>query len=539
MTEDANLLRRYAAEHAEDAFAEIVRRHLDAVYSGALRRVGGDIHLAQDVTQQVFVALARKAAAVSHHPVLSGWLHVATRNEAASLVRRERRRRVREQEAHAMTEILSENRTEADWSRVAPVLDAALDELDDRDRVAILLRFVERRTFPEMGRQLRLTDDAARMRVDRALDKLRQLLGRRGIDSTSAALGLALANHAVTAAPVGLAATVVGTSIAVAPGAMLSLASVVELMGTTKAAASVVGILLIGGALTVTREVVAVQPTAAVYYERRSAYDASAAQLLSLRQRLTAATREAVELQRQVDAAQAARRAATQPRSASGRPAATPVNPPTQGRDSPQALAAGNAFMDRHPEVKQALLELYRANLAEMYGDFYRARNFTSAQREQFETFMLMDLTSLRQVPGPDGRQMALAGPDSGNREKRREFEKQLGWLGMDGWQRLRRCLEQQPARRAMSEFARALYLTPTPLTPSQFEQVSSILSSARPSQGVIPWDAILPDAARVLSESQFGFLKGIADQDRFRLALNEAVRNTPPAVMPAGNSPR
>lgn len=103
--DDATLLRRYVSEGAQDAFTELVRRHIDGVYSSALRRVGGDTHLAEDATQQVFAALARKAAALSRHPLLTGWLYLTTRHEASNIVRTEQRRKAREQEAHAMHEL--------------------------------------------------------------------------------------------------------------------------------------------------------------------------------------------------------------------------------------------------------------------------------------------------------------------------------------------------------------------------------------------------------------------------------------------------
>src|SRR5687768_10993544 len=105
MLEDAQLLRRYANERAEDAFAEFVRRRVNLVYGIALRKVGGDVHLAQDVTQRVFTDLARKAAMVARHPVVTGWLFTSTHYAATQLVRMERRRRAREAKAHAMNEL--------------------------------------------------------------------------------------------------------------------------------------------------------------------------------------------------------------------------------------------------------------------------------------------------------------------------------------------------------------------------------------------------------------------------------------------------
>src|SRR4051812_30163799 len=215
MNDDADLLRRYAEEGSEDAFAELVRRHVNLVYSVALRQVNGDAHLAADATQVVFTDLARKAATLTGHHVLAGWLFTSARFAAAKLVRGEQRRHAREQEAQLMQELFRDDPTaQLEWERVRPVLNDVIGELGETDREAILLRFFEGRDFASVGAKLRLTDNAARMRVDRALDKLRGLLERRGVSSTTAALATVLGNQAVIAAPVGLAATITGASLA-------------------------------------------------------------------------------------------------------------------------------------------------------------------------------------------------------------------------------------------------------------------------------------------------------------------------------------
>jgi RNA polymerase sigma factor (sigma-70 family) len=215
MMDDTTLLRRYAQDRSGSDFAELVRRHLNLVYSAALRQVNGDTHLAQDVTQLVFTDLARKAAKLADHRVLAGWLFTSTRFAAANLLRGERRRQVREQEALIMQENSAADPGDRfDWERVRPVLDDALGELEERDREAILLRYMAGCDFAQVGAKLSLSDNAARMRVDRAVDKLRVLLARRGATSTAAALSLALANQAIVAAPAGLAATVTGAALA-------------------------------------------------------------------------------------------------------------------------------------------------------------------------------------------------------------------------------------------------------------------------------------------------------------------------------------
>ena len=250
MNDDAELLRQYAEDHAEEAFAEIVRRHVDFVYSAALRQMNGDAHLARDVTQLVFAALARKASKLAGHRVLAGWLFVSTRFAAAKLVRAERRRHARELEAHIMGKLLNESGGNPEWERVRPVLDDALGELAETDREAIFLRFFEGRDFAEVGARLRLNENTARMRVERALDKLHGLLTRRGVTSTTGALAAALANQAVVAAPAGLALSVTSaalTSGAAAAGGAGLVAATVTFMSTTKLQIGIASAIAVAG----------------------------------------------------------------------------------------------------------------------------------------------------------------------------------------------------------------------------------------------------------------------------------------------------
>jgi RNA polymerase sigma factor (sigma-70 family) len=214
MDNDTELLRQYVERGEEQAFAELVRRHVNLVYSAALRQLNGDAHLAADATQLVFGDLARKAGTLMQHRVLAGWLYTSTRFAAAKLVRTERRRLARETEAQLMQTLDQDCSPQVDWVRVRPVLDAAMGELNDADREAILLRFFEGSDYAGVAARLSLNDNTARMRVERALDKLRALLERRGVKSTASALGLALADQAVLAAPAGLAASVATAALA-------------------------------------------------------------------------------------------------------------------------------------------------------------------------------------------------------------------------------------------------------------------------------------------------------------------------------------
>ena len=213
-TNDAEFLRRYAEEGDEAAFAELVRRHVDLVYGAALRRTGGDAHAASDVAQQVFTTLARQAVKLSRHTVLSAWLHTATRNAALNLMISAQRRKHREREALVLEAAATVGETSLDWDKLRPVLDAAIDELPEPDRAAVVLRFLEHKPFAAIGAILRVSEDAARMRTERALDKLRSALVRRGITSTAAALAAVVGAQPLASAPAGLAAALAARSLA-------------------------------------------------------------------------------------------------------------------------------------------------------------------------------------------------------------------------------------------------------------------------------------------------------------------------------------
>src|SRR5262252_4072415 len=175
---DSELLQRYADEGCEAAFTELVKRYVDLVYSAAMRQVSGNADLAQDVTQTVFIELARKAKSLSSHTLLTGWLYTGTRYAAARHVRAEQRRHTREQEASTMQQLDSHSEPEPQWDELRPVLDEAMHELGERERNAVLLRYFEGRQLADVGAHLGLSEDAARMRVARALEKLRRLLAK-------------------------------------------------------------------------------------------------------------------------------------------------------------------------------------------------------------------------------------------------------------------------------------------------------------------------------------------------------------------------
>jgi RNA polymerase sigma factor (sigma-70 family) len=248
MRPDSELLLRYAKLACEDAFAELVRRHLGLVYSAALRQVNGDTHLAQDVAQSVFTDLAQKAAGLSKRRLLSGWLYTSTRFAAAKAVRSERRRLAYEQKAHAMHELLGSPPSDFDWERLRPVLDGVMHQLKESDRDLILMRYFENRQLVEIGRQFGLSEDATRKRVDRALEKLRAFLLKRGI-ATSGALATMLSANAVQVAPAGLAASLTTASLNGAAGTG-TVFTFLKVMTMTKLKFGIISTLVLAGVVT-------------------------------------------------------------------------------------------------------------------------------------------------------------------------------------------------------------------------------------------------------------------------------------------------
>jgi RNA polymerase sigma factor (sigma-70 family) len=226
---DMELVREFARNHSEGAFTELVRRHLNLVYSVALRRTGnpGD---AEDVAQAVFVILARKAAGLSERTILAGWLYQTTRFAAARLARGNIRRQQREQEAY-MESTADKPQAEA-WAQIAPLLEEAMGRLGETDRNAILLRFFENKTAAEAATALNLSEAAAHKRTSRALEKLRNYFAKCGIRSTTAVLSGAITAQSVHTAPALLAKSV--TLAAMANGASASASTLTLIKGALK-----------------------------------------------------------------------------------------------------------------------------------------------------------------------------------------------------------------------------------------------------------------------------------------------------------------
>src|SRR5215472_15263768 len=253
-TPDMDLVREYARNHSEAAFAALVSRHINLVYSVALRQAG-DPHLAEEVTQAVFIILARKAGSLGTGTILSGWLCRTARYASANALTICRRRERREQEAYMQSAVTPA--TPEDWTNIAPLLDTALGRLSEKDHNAIVLRYFESKDFGEVGAALGTTEDGAKKRVSRALEKLRSYFSKRGVNSTTTAIAGAMTANSIVPAPAALAHTV--TAAAMAKGVTASTSTLtlikgaLKIMAWTKAKTAIVtgvAVLLATGAAT-------------------------------------------------------------------------------------------------------------------------------------------------------------------------------------------------------------------------------------------------------------------------------------------------
>jgi RNA polymerase sigma factor (sigma-70 family) len=227
-SDDMRLLQDYASGHSEEAFTALVSRHINLVYSAAMRSVNNPSQ-AEEITQSVFVTLARKSRGLRRGTILSGWLYQTARLTASNFIRTETRRQHREQQAH-MQRTMNEPEMEA-WTGVGPLLDEAMAQLNEKDRNAIVLRFFEGKPLREVGDALGASEDAAKMRVNRALDKLRDFFHRRGITVPAGALAAAISENSIQAAPVGLAASVASVASGLVQGSASAISALTLMKG--------------------------------------------------------------------------------------------------------------------------------------------------------------------------------------------------------------------------------------------------------------------------------------------------------------------
>lgn len=507
MNDDATLLRRWSDEKSEAAFAELVRRRLDLVYSAALRRLGGDAHGAADVAQTVFATLARDAKMLSRHAVLTAWLYAATRNAAIDLIRSEQRRAARERQGTVMQDLIAAT-PDLDWERLRPVLDHVMDELGDADRTAVLLRFFEQRSFVEVGAAIGVSEDAARMRVERALEKMRLRLSRRNITSTAGALAVLLANQAVGTAPSGLAATiasaVVPTGIAGTAGAG-SIATFGSLILATK------GTIALGvfGALSIaTTAYQANQARAATarVTATRAECTVLRSHLAEINARMGRQRQNGTDGVREGQVSPAAKRSGA----AASRTASATAPAVEAVKAAPRT--ALQRHLDSDPELTQLRLAQARLRYQAGVGLFLRSIHFTPQQVEQATAEFL-------QAQSRDQAARAAGLPPPPREARLASFRALFGDVAAD---RLAEFSQTWAARQLVNEISSNLYFTDEPFTPRQAQQLAEVITRATipsaPGVGVAPrlaegldWNKVITDAEPWLKPVQLQGLRNRA----------------------------
>jgi RNA polymerase sigma factor (sigma-70 family) len=261
MNDDMALVREYASRNSEEAFAALVSRHVNLVHSAALRQVH-DPHQAEEITQTVFIILARKAGSLNSKTILPGWLYRTANYVSAAALKIQHRRERREQEAY-MQAMIPETQTDVTWEQLSPLLDGAMTQLRESDRAVLVLRFFQNKNFKEVGDALGVEERAAQKRVARALEKLRTIFVKRGVTSTTATLAGAISANSVQAAPAALIKTT--TAVALAKGATASASTLtlikgaLKIMAWTKAQTAIVSgvvlLLAVGASVVTVKEI--------------------------------------------------------------------------------------------------------------------------------------------------------------------------------------------------------------------------------------------------------------------------------------------
>ncbi len=505
MRTDAELLAEFVAHRSERAFTEIVARHLNLVHGTALRLLGNDAHLASDVTQTVFVLLAKKAPTLPVQVVLAGWLHTATRHTVANTRRAEQRRQAREQEAFRMNHDLTE--TAIEWERVRPVLDAAIARLGNADRDAILLRYFEARPFAEIAAALCVSEDAARMRVERALEKLRGLLGQHGINSTTAALTAVFAQQLVGAAPMGMVSSVAGAALA---NAARSGTNVLSWLTAPKFASAVAGVVLLMLCFLAVRET----------HRRLAAEEAQSEEMDNVAQ-LTASLGRARQRTRSVDIATARLRTVADTLRRE-QMAATPT--------TFEPVAMGKLFAEAHPEAVRLIASYGRSVMMLRYQEMFRRLGLTPAQIEQFCDIAYQHDAGIEWMTAGRAPFLQLEVGDMSRQQIDTTVRTALGEEVFAAYTGLTSEL-RSGVRRVAEQMIKADYYSDSPLSPAQAARLTAVVIQNTPgyregrNQGLtqLAWDNVIADARTFLSEPQVARLALVREQYEVRQAIGRA----------------
>jgi RNA polymerase sigma factor (sigma-70 family) len=464
--DDMQLLREYAMRHSEEAFATLVTRHIDLVYSVAWRHTRNH-HQAQEISQAVFVILARKAPSLSPRTVLAGWLFQTARLTAANYVRGEIRRARREQEA--CMQIDPNDRGDDTWKHIAPLLNEIIGALREKDRDAVVLRFLQGKDYRQVATALGATEAAAQMRVSRALEKMREMFSRRGVVLSAAALGGAITAQGTQAAPAGFATTVAATAV---HGAVLGTSSLALTEGTLKIMAWTSAKVVIGASVIV---------LLAVQHHQNAA---QARQIAAVRQQLDGQTKamaaeqsRAQELDQQTAGILETERSQQKDlerlrarRTATGQGSQSPAG----AHSSSTLLAATLSDPDAREALHQQLLTAGRARLSPLITGLKLDKQKTDKLLGIAADWGLKNLeTAVAFTEGTVTAQAAVQSESDNDRDTTNQI-RQL--LGDDGFARYQECQKEFPARTLVDQFNKQL--GPFPISAIQRQALARVIEA-------------------------------------------------------------
>lgn len=528
MTDDTTLLRAYREQGSEEAFRTLVERHFPLVYGTALRGLEGRRDIAEEVSQQVFTLMAKESDKLRQHPLLPGWLHRCTCHVAARRRRDEARRLERERKAALLQDEGQEPSQELDWTQLRPQLDQMLDGLSEKDRSALILRFLENRPHAQVATLLGLSEDAARMRVERALEKLRALLARRGLRTTAETLSALLAAQGLCAAPEGLALTV-------ANGALASITT----LGATGTSTALLLSMITTNKAMVAAGLTCLLAVGAASYEH---FRASAAEdsLRDANKRVTQLRSEQQDLQRRVRELS---------NTGTRQPDITVPTATAAKERSRSQLEFYADYLVANPEFLEQTKKRRQANLGLKYSAFYRRLGLTKEQiaafevlvveQEQFDEDMIMAAHNKGiALDSSEFKQLRLE-------QKAELTQRQKELLGEAGVQQLNEYNKTEPSRNAVAEIASALLYTHSTLSKTQAEQLENLIALNTPPDtekniGQRPkqpdWNSVERNAASILDPVQMEALRTLIRKRTSEARLFEILEQNP--IFP-GNSTR
>ena len=510
MSDDADLLRGFVESGSETDLTELVRRNAALVYHAALRRTGGRADLAEEVSQYVFTTLVQQAPKLVGHSSLAGWLFTTTRNGAYRLLREEERRRKRETKFAAMTE-LSHEQAQAEWEKLRPHLDELLDQLPDSDREAVLLRYVQGHSLSEVGAEIGLNSDSTRKRIDRAMDRLRAMLIKRGLMTSTAVVAELLTTEANAAAPAQLATRLAATALKNAlPTTSSAALGAAGIAGASISGAAAIGIALV--AITV--------GGSAIGFSIRQARAAEAI-LASTQQSYRLSETRLVKLQTQrlkilADSSSFSNEPTPVPKASA--PTSNAVSSPAPG--TPEALANGARFLSTVPGARTGLSSFLRTQQHATFSGFYRTAKLNPSEIDAFEQRVAE--YRLASVELTHDRMVTTAGD--------LPVDQVQALLGADRAKLYKEYLPSLPARFMALEAAAAGGYSAEPISPMQVDEVTRILTEANGTlktggkldPATEDWSAAVPALKALFTPTQWTAVEGYFTQQQYEQLLHK-----------------